>query len=209
MEQAKNNKVVVVVFGGGPNSSDAPGDEPRQALTAGDKVEGLGERDLANYEAQSIAQQIKNDFPGAKVILSGPNGINSISSELVQDKPEHVLIYGYSMGANSAVGLTNVLTNQGIRVDQLTTVDPPSLRHRGVISDPEIKRPELVGSALNYIGALGKQVDGAENIPITPDMRERTSTPMTHRSMEDITAPFVVGRIESRLSQVLNKSRGR
>jgi hypothetical protein len=209
MAQEKNNKVVVVVFGGGPNSSDAPATEPRQALKAGDKVEGLGESDLANYEAQSIAQQIKNDFPEAKVILSGPNGINSISSELVRDKPEHVLIYGYSMGGASAVGLTNVLTNNGIKVDQLTTVDLPSFRDRLVISDPEIKNPRLVGSALNYIGALGKQVDGAENVPITPDMRERTSTPMKHRSMEDITAPFVVQRIESKLSQVLNKSRGR
>src|SRR5215813_12505721 len=113
------------------------------------------------------------------------------------------------MGATSAVGLTNVLTNVGIKVDQLTTVDAPSATGRLIFSHLHISHPEMVGDALNYIGALGKTVHGAQNVPITPDMRERTSTPMAHRSMEDITAPKVVQRIEGRLSQIFNKPQTR
>jgi hypothetical protein len=107
------------------------------------------------------------------------------------------------MGATSAVGLTNVLTNVGIEVDQLTTVDAPSARRRLIFSHLQIKHPEKVKDALNYIGALGKQVHGAKNEPITPEMRKFPDrTPMDHRQMEDITAPKIVERIERKLTEI-------
>lgn len=142
-----------------------------------------------------------------------------------------LLIYGYSMGANSAIGLTNVLTNNGVSVDQLTTVDPagrsPSRlaaqivlgpfgiatafqdfsNGYGVISSNSLKNPGMVGDALNYIGQIGNSVKGARNEYITEGMVERrgTSSPQAHKHAEDITSRFVIQRIEGRLSQIFNR----
>jgi len=195
-------KVTVIVIGGGSNSSEAS--QSLQSVKPGGRVDGLGEDSLADYESQNIAQQIANDYPDADVTLSGPNGINQISTDIVNSKPDNVIIYGFSMGANSAVGLTNVLTNNGVKVDQLTTVDPPTATARLVLSSPTIKNPSMVGDAVNYT-YLGKTVGGSQNVPITPEMRRLPTTTLTHGNADDISSRRVVQRIEGRLSQIFNR----
>ena len=229
-------KTAVIIFYGGAVSTDTS--TPTQ-VQPGPPAPGLGETTM-DTEGPNIAQQIANDFPDAAVTVSGPNGVNQISSDLIRSKPDNILIYGFSAGGNSAIGLTNILTNNGVKVDQLTTVDPAGFSMKGatsaalsatisVMTDPsalypsnirnaakenaglvvmsgnQLSHPNMVGDAVNYSGTLQTQVSGANNQTITPSMRERSSTPFVHTSMDDIMAPRVVQRIEGRLSQIYNR----
>jgi RHS repeat-associated protein len=220
-------RVVVVVFyggsvsGGSRVSGGTDNSNGTHQVRPGEDPAGLGENVL-DTEANDIAQQIANCFPQAQVMLGGPTGINQISNDLIQNKPDHVLIYGFSMGANTAVALTNLLTKNGVTVDQLTTVDPAGVNLKNLTDRPhgmsedagsmvwaslKISNPKMVGDALNYSGTLYNTVGGATNETITQSMRRNISTPFVHTSMDDITSPQVVQRIGNRLHEIYTRPR--
>jgi hypothetical protein len=224
-EAKKENekKAVVVIFGGGATFKKEFDIKPH-TVNKGATPAGLGEASLDDNESVSIAQEIANKFPGAEVILSGPNGINEISTDLINRRkaarlPENILIYGFSSGASSATALTNLLNKNNIRVDQLTTVDPQGFNLKGVanavktranpkdavglavIGTPEIKNPTMVRDALNLVGTNKAEVEGAGRDEIKPDWARRGS-PFIHRNMDDIASEFVIKRIGDRLKDL-------
>jgi hypothetical protein len=68
-----------------------------------------------------------------------------------------------------------------------------------------IKNPGSVGEAVNYfvpsdpLWGNGKNVKGAQNIPIT---KTDSGTAVRHATADDITSPEVIRRIEEKLSQI-------
>ncbi len=199
-------KVVVVIFEGGhpiTNSVSGSNTTSSNAVTemrAGGKIEGFGESSL-DAEGPNIGQQIKNDFPDARVIVAGPSAQPQIFNDLATNKPDNIIIEGYSNGAFSAVALTNNLTRNGQRVDNLTTVDPSC----GCPQDPTIRNPEMVGDAVNYTEypTRDSPVNGARNVYIgTNDRDPNRQTPIEHQTLDDITAPRVVRGIEGTLQNI-------
>jgi RHS repeat-associated protein len=209
-QDTQKPKVVVVVFSGGNRYSDGGDYSKVQRMKAGGSTEGLGE-DVIDAEAPHIAQKIKNDFPDADVRLAGPGGLNELTNDLVTNKPDHIIIEGYSAGGVSAVGLTNQLTKNGQSVDQLTTVDPRTGTHLSGVST--IANPGMVGDAKNYYvphnvidnAAVGpvQQVGGANNELITKTAKP--GTPIEHKTADDITSPAVINRVEKKLNEIYNK----
>ena len=197
-------RVVVIIFGGGNTLLSASGSKGSGTtrvvnMVAGGSTEGIGESSTSDFEAQNIAQKIKNDFPDAEVRLAGPDAQSQIFNDLSTNKPDNIIIEGYSSGAVSAVGLSNNLTNGGQRVDQLTTVDPPNT----TFGIAPIRNPQLVGDAQNFTGfPHSNTIEGAKNTPVTDaDRRDRT-TQLNHQTIDDVTSPRVINRIEEKLKEV-------
>ena len=199
--QEKNKRVTVVVFTGGHPSSDGSSASQITKVRAGGNTDGLGEASTTDVEGESIAQRIKNNFPQADVILAGPDAQPTIFNDLATNKPDNIIIEGFSAGATSAIALTNNLTRNGQNVDQLTTVDAPGAK-RLFVANYNIRNPEKVGDAVNFVGPLGKSVGGANNIDVTTSDRQNPSTPLTHGNTDDITSPRVVNRIEDKLKTI-------
>jgi RHS repeat-associated protein len=225
-EEEKRKKAYVIIFGGGSSTKKEFDIGPR-TVSPGPNPAGLGEASLDDNESESIAQQIANDFPEAEVIQAGPGGspVKEIAAGLIQNTPGHILIYGFSAGAKSAAKLTNLLNENGIKVDQVTTVDPEGFNFAGaavayitiqspkdvaglaVPNLPRINNPNMVGDALNIVGMNLGKVAGARNEVVGKP--SNSDTPFIHRSMDDIASPRVIQRIESRLSQIFNRPQGK
>ena len=197
-------RVVVIIFAGGNtlvngSGSRAGGTGRIINMVAGGSTDGLGESSTSDFEAQNIAQKIKNDFPDAEVKLAGPDAQPQIFNDLATNKPDNIIIEGYSAGAVSAIGLSNNLTNGGQKVDQLTTVDPPST----TFGIAPIRNPGLVGDAMNFTGyPHSNTVEGAKNIPVTDADRQKSTTELGHQTIDDVTSPKVVERIDSKLKEI-------
>jgi RHS repeat-associated protein len=218
-DDKKKPKVVVVVFQGG-NLSDSERKRLDPVKANGQRPEGLGE-DVIDVESPHIAQQVKNDFPDAQVRLAGPQSTGELTNQLVAEKPDNLIIYGFSAGGIAAVALANNVTDAGGKVDMLFTVDPRTgpltdaieVASWGLLGKSAgLRNPSMVGDAVNFYVAnslddiaLGSpiQVKGARNFPI--DSARDPSTKINHDSADDVMSPGAIHRIESRLSQIYNK----
>jgi RHS repeat-associated protein len=209
----KEPRVVVVVFQGGHWSTDAVsgssaggsgGATTMVRVKEGARPDGLGESKI-DSEAPNIAQQIKNDFPNADVIFAGPDAKDKVLEDLTNNKPDNIILYGYSRGGIMAVDLANKLNSNGQTVDLLITVDPLT---RPSFSDPKIDNTSMVKEAINYTehGAGALPVIGAKNYGVGTATREDPNkfppTPIEHGTLDDITSPYVIKKIEDRLREL-------
>lgn len=201
-------RVVVVVFGGGawflPGQSGSSGSASASSwgrVSARGDTKGIGESAL-DADSPHIAQQVKNDFPNADVIAAGPDAKDEVLKDLTTNKPDNIIIYGYSRGGVMAVDLANDLNKNGQAVDQLTTVDPVNKQW----SDYKLDNTDMVKDAVNYYEyPYNNPVTGAKNVIIGPadrDPNKNPPTPVNHDNLDDIASPKVVGRIESKLKEL-------
>jgi hypothetical protein len=155
----------------------------------------------------SMGQKIKNDYPNAEVIVAGPDAQPKLFNELANTDtskgPDHVIIYGFSMGGVSAVALSNNLTRNGQTVDQLITVDPAG-KGGGQFGNAPLRNGDKVKDSVNFTEypPLNAEVDGVKNVYINGSNKANPNTPLNHTNLDDITSPQVVKRIEDRLRQI-------
>jgi hypothetical protein len=197
----KELRTVVVVLSGGMPSSGGSSDWER--VQPYGNVDGLGESKL-DGESTHIAQQIKNEFPNADVIHGGPYASAAIFKDLTTNRPDHIIIYGYSMGGVAAVELANGLAENGQTVDQLTTVDPVC---KCQFSDYKITDTNRVHDAVNYYEApYDNPVIGAQNVQVHENSGQRENrnppTKVDHLSLDDITSRQAVERIRTKLKEL-------
>jgi RHS repeat-associated protein len=209
---ANKPRIVVVLFTGGHwsikvSESGGPATDQISRIQAGGSTKGLGEESTNDSEEMSMGQKIKNDFPGTEVIVAGPDAqpqlFNQLANTDTSKGPDHIIIYGFSMGGVSAVALSNNLTRNGQTVDQLITVDPA--REGGLqFGTAPLRNADKVKDAVNFTEypPLNVEVQGVNNIYVSNRDRQNSNTPMAHTNLDDIISPRAVKIIEEKLKKI-------